>query len=232
MSLELVHDTLDQRPEWAPLDLTPVASHTQYANVADYLKTIKAFQRRVTDFFKPHKDRALAAHRALVEDERKALEPALVDELTCKRLMLAWDSEQERVRRAEEQRRQEEARQEEEARRVAEAAALESEALATGDSALLDQAMELIEMPAPSPVIAPVEKQTPKVVGVSYRETWSARVVSLPALIKFVATHPEHINLLQPNLPALNQMARAMRGALKVDGVQAVSERTVAASTR
>lgn len=223
MSLELVGGGADQRPEWAPLALAPIASHTQYAGVADYLKTIKAFQRRVTDFFKPHKDRALAAHRALCDDERKALEPALADELTCKRLLLAWDTEQERIRQEEERRRQDEARRQEEERRIAAAAELEQEAQATGDGSLLDQAMELIDSPIMTPTVAPVEKATPKIQGVSYRENWTFRV-----------TDPTKVprEYLAVDLVKIRGVVRAMKGATKIPGVEVYAEKVVAAGAR
>lgn len=211
---------IEQRPAWESLTLAPIASHPQYINVADYLKTIKAFQKRVTEWFKPHKDRALATHRALCEDERKALEPALADEQACKRLMLVWDSEQERLRREEERRRQDEARKQEEERRLAEAAALEAEAQATGDGSLLDQAMELIEAPIVAPVIAPVEKATPKIVGVSYRENWT-----------FNVTDPTKVprEYLAVDLVKIRGVVRAMKGATKIPGVEVYTEKVVAA---
>lgn len=202
-----------------------------YIQAGELLKGIKALRQTIAATFDPHIKRAFDAHRALCREKQDAEAPLLEAEQILKRGLVAYDTEQERLRREEERRRQDEARRIEEVRRLEEAATLEQEAHSTGDGALLDQAMELLEMPVPTPVVA-VEKTTPKVQGVTYRETWSAKVISPLALVKFVAAHPEHINLVSPNLTALNQLARAMKGAMKVDGVQAVSEKSVAASAR
>jgi hypothetical protein len=215
--------TASETPTWTPLELGPIQSHDRYQQVADYLKSIKAFQKRVTDFFAPHKARALESHRALCADEKKALDPALQDEAGCKRLLLAYDNEQDRLRREEEQKRQADARQAEEARRLAEAAAMETEAIETGDQALLEQAMEMVEQPIVAPAIAPVEKQTPKVSGVSYREVWKFRIVN-PSLIprEYLAVDDSKIG----------QVVRAMKGATKIPGIVAYADKQVAAGSR
>lgn len=214
---------LTDRPEWAPLALGPIGSHEQYTGVADYLKTIKAFQRRVTDFFKPHKDRALASHRALCEDERKALEPAQNDELACKRLLLAWDSEQDRIRREEERRRQDEAQREAEERRIQEAAALEREAQAAGDTALLDEALEMMDAPVVAAAIAPVEKATPKVQGIAYKELWKFRIVDAARIPR---------EYLKVDDVKVGGVVRSMKGATKIPGIECYPEKTVAAGGR
>lgn len=222
MSLDIIDAPTTDQPEWAPLSLQPIATAEYYSSVAEYLKTIKAFQRRVTDFFKPHKDRALAAHRALCADEAKALGPAQADEATCKRLMVTWDNEQERLRREEERRRQEVARQEEETRRLNEAAALEAESLATGDSSLLDDAMAMLDSPV-SVITAPVEKTTPKVVGVSYRETWRFKIVNEAKVPR---------EYLKVDEMKIGGIVRAMKGSTTIPGVEVYCEKTVAAGSR
>jgi hypothetical protein len=214
---------LAERPEWAPLTLGPIGSHEQYSGIADYLKTIKAFQRRVTDFFKPHKDRVLAAHRALCDDERKALDPALNDELACKRLMLAWDSEQDRLRREEERRRQEQAQRDAEERRIQEAAALEREAQASGDAGLLDEALEMMEQPVVAAAIAPVEKATPKVQGIAYKEIWKFRITDVNRIPR---------EYLKVDDVKIGGVVRSMKGATKIPGIECYPEKTVAAGGR
>lgn len=204
----------------------------QYTTAADMLKSIKGLRQRIAESYDPHIKRAHEAHKALVKDKQDAEAPLADAESVIKRALITYDDEQERLRIQEERRRQEEARKQEEERRLAEAAALEREAHDTGNGALLEEALALVDQaPTPTPIVA-VEKTTPKVSGVSYRETWSARVVNPLALVKFVAAHPEHINLVAPNLVALNQLARSMKGAMKVDGVQAVMEKQVAAGSR
>jgi hypothetical protein len=77
---------------------------------------------------------------------------------------------------------------------------------------------------------AAVPSSTPKIAGVRFNERWSAKVTSLPALIAHVAAHPQLMALLVPNMVALNQQARSLRGQLQIPGVTAVCTKDVAAS--
>lgn len=104
-------------------------------------------------------------------------------------------------------------------RRLAEAAALEREATATGDVALLAEAEALLVEPVTvAPV--PVEPPTPKVEGVSYREVWEFEIVN-EALI------PREY--LVPDLKRIGGVIRAMKGSAQIPGVRAYSRRVVAA---
>ena len=56
----------------------------------------------------------------------------------------------------------------------------------------------------------------------SFAESWSAEVDDLMALVVAVASRTQPITLLLPNTVALNQMARALKGAMALPGVRAV----------
>lgn len=227
MSIELVIDndspvTLTNQPEWNALTLDPIASHTAYVACAEHLKTIKAFQKRVIEFFLPHKQRAMDAHRALCADEKKALEPALADESRCKTLLVDWDTAQEQIRRDEERRRQEAARIEEERRRIEEAAAMETEAAATGNADLMEEAVALIAAPVAAPVIV-VARETPRVSGISYRENWKYRVVDANKVPR---------EYLMVDESKIRRVVAAMKGQIKIAGVEVYVEKTAAAGSR
>lgn len=208
-----------------------VSDAATYTAAAETLQAIKALRGRIAETFDPHIKRAHEAHRALCREKNDAEAPLLEAETIIKRTLADYNAEQERLRREEERRLQEIARQEEEARRLEAAAALEREAVATDSPELLYEAIQTLETPQPvAPVALP--KTTPKVSGIVHRESWSARVISPIALIRFVAQHPEHINLLTPNQTALNALARSMKQNLKIDGVQAVNTPTVASTAR
>jgi len=68
-----------------------------------------------------------------------------------------------------------------------------------------------------------------KITGLSSRSTWRAEVTDKSALIAHVAGHPEWLNLLEPNMTALNGLARSQKSALALPGVKAVEERQLAA---
>lgn len=202
-----------------------------YARAAALLVDIKSLRKEVDAAFDPIIADANRAHKTACEKKRQAEAPLVDAERILKASMADYSVEQERLRREEERRRQEDARQREETRRLAEAAAIERAATASGDRALQAEAEALLAEPVVAPPVF-VPPAIPKVAGVTVRESWSAKVVNLAALIRFVAAHPEHQNLLTPNTTALNQLARAMKANLKIDGVQAVNTPTVAAGGR
>lgn len=129
----------------------------------------------------------------------------------------------EQLRLAEEKRKADEAaaRKLEEERRLKEAEAAKANGVPEEETlALLDEPL--------MPTMAPAAPATPKVAGQSYVDTWSAEVTNLSALIGYVAAAPrERGNLLLPNLPALNQVAKGMKAAMAIPGVRAVSRQTV-----
>ncbi len=207
---------------------TGVVDGATYCQAGELLKAIKALRQRIAETFDPHVRRLFDAHKALLKEKQDAEAPLAEAESILKRALVAYNQAQELARQAEQRRLETEARQREEARRLEEAAALETEGQATGDVELLAAAHDLIERPV---VVAPilVEKTTPTVRGIVTRETWSARVTDKMRLLRFVVAHPEYANLVEPNTPALNQLARSLKGAMQVDGVQAYPTQSLAA---
>lgn len=211
-----------QSPVSGPLVVT---STDEYTRVAEHLKTLKTFQARVAQWFAPLKQKAQAAHRALCDEERKILQPAVDDEVRIKRALVVYTTEQDRIRRDEQQRLREEARRQDEQRRLDEAAALEREAQATGDVSLQEAAEALIATPA---ALMPVEPETPaapKVEGLSYRQVYRAEVVHLPALVKASQDVPAFAGLVEANQAALDALARGMKEAFSVPGCRLVIEK-------
>jgi hypothetical protein len=223
-------------PQYAVADAGPIVikSAEQYTGIAERLKTIMSFKRKVQDFFAPHKKRASDAHKALCDDERKALAPADADEKRLKSALVAYTTEQDRIRRVEEQRLRDQQREQEETRRINEAAALETEASATGDLALKEEAEQLIERPI---AMMPVEASTPappKVEGLSYREVYRGELVNLDALLAAAVTNPQLRGYLkiEPNQTAIDAMARSLRERLDIPGVRLVVEKIPVTRTR
>lgn len=208
-----------------------IADPQTYERACDFLKAVKALRDEIADTFDPHIKRAHEAHKALLKEKQEAEAPLAEAERIAKNALVGYDREQQRIRDEETRRRQEEARREEEDRRLAEAIELESAARSTGDVGMLAEAAELLESPIHVPAIA-VPVSMPKVSGISYRETWSARVTDLSKLIKFVAANPQFSNLLTANMTALNGQARSLKGALAIPGVEPVATRDVAAGRR
>jgi hypothetical protein len=208
-----------------------IADPQSYEHACDFLKGIKALRDEIAETFDSHIRRAHEAHKALLKEKQDAEAPLAEAERIAKDALVAYNREQDRLRREEEARRREQARLEEEERRLAEAIELEEAGRAMGDVGMVAEAAELLEAPISVPVVA-VASSTPKVSGIAYRETWSARVTDLKALVKYVAANPQFANLLTANTTALNAQARSLKGALAIPGVEAVATRDVAAGRR
>jgi hypothetical protein len=211
--------------------LATIVDKPSYTAAAEFLKGVKALRKEIADTFDPHISRAFQAHRALCTEKSTAEAPLTEAERVIKDAMTKYDTDQKELELAELRRQQEVARQQLAAQRLDEAVALEEAAQATGDAALALAATELLDAPIETPPVV-VPKMTPKVAGITYRETWSGVVTDLAALVKHVALHPQYLNLLLPNMPAINALARSMRDKLKVPGIAAVAKKDVAASGR
>ena len=141
---------------------------------------------------------------------------------------LCWFMAEEERKRREHQRQLEE-----EARKQGEAAKLEA-AVEAEDEGVPDEIVnQILDAPMPiAPVVAPVTYD--KVQGIGTRETWSARVTDLRALARaFAEGHPGlPPDALQPNMAALNRLARTMKSALSIPGLVAEKEDGVTVRTR
>lgn len=201
-----------------------IDSQDQYAAACQFLLGIKALRQEIADTFQPHITRAHEAHKALLKEKSDAEAPLADAERIAKSALVVYDQAQERIRRAEQERLQLEMRRQEEERRLSEAVA----AAADGDT---DAADAMLDEPVYVPTVA-VAPSTPKVAGISYRETWASRVTDLGALVAYVAAHPAASNWVLPNMPALHMQARSLKGQLGIPGVEAVCTRDVAAGRR
>lgn len=172
--------------------------------------------------FGPMKSTAHAAWKKVCDTEKSVCDPVEAALSQTNRALLAWDQEQERLRREEQRRLEEIARQKAEEERIAEAAALEA--------AGVDQESVNAVLDAPIHVeavaIAPPTYE--KSSAVQYRDNWGGECFDLLKLAQYVAKNKQHINLLQVNQTALTQLARALKDSLAVPGCRAVNNKVVA----
>lgn len=193
-----------------------------YVAAGELLKGIKALRQKIAETFDPHIKRAFDAHRALCREKTDAEQPLTEAERILKTALVAYDTEQERLRREEEQRLREEARKQEEARRLEEAAALELEAARTQDEGLREEASQLIEQPFQTPTVV-VPKSTPKVTGLSFREVWRYRITDANKIPR---------EYLKVDDIKIGGVVRSMKGATKIPGVEVYPEKVAAAGGR
>ena len=191
-----------------------------YTRAADLLKGIKALRQKIADTFDPHVRRAHEAHKALVREKSDAEAPLSEAERIIKNALVAFDQEQERLRREEEARQRELARVAEEARVLEQAAAMEIEAHEYGDTGLAAEAEALIQRPIQAPPIAPVAKATPKVAGISMRTVYKFRIVNAALVPRQYLTVDEQ---------KIGGVVRALGQAANIPGVEVYPDQVVAA---
>lgn len=167
------------------------------------LNAIKAMEKKIKDFFKPHKENAHKAWRTLCDAENAELaklEPGATHIKAQNKNYLAIE---EAKRQEEENRLRLEAQKAEEEKRLAESIQLEAEGLQEEAEAVLD---------TPAPIIMPtVEKTTPKADMRLYRKVWKFEVTDLSKL-------PDQYKI--PNEIAIGQVVRALKEKTKIPGVR------------
>lgn len=173
---------------------------------------IREMVKEVDGFFKPLADRAFQNHRAITGrwNEVKAPLKEADDYLTGQ--VKGYLRKLEEARQAEERRLAEIARREAEERKLAEALEAEACGAQAEAEAILDEPVFV-----PTPI---VPRTGPKVDQRMYRTTWKARVTDPMKLIRFVAAHPQYVNLLMPNESSLNTLARSLKQNMRIEGVE------------
>ena len=218
MSLIQIDTATPNAPVWTPAGAIVITTPEQRVAIGERRNLANAFIKSVREYFKPMKKAADDAHALLCQREKQALSPAEAEVADCTQAMRAWDAEQERLAAEERRRREEQARKDEEARRLAEAVALEQEAHATGDAALLAEADAVISEPITTPVVI-LPPAVPKVVGEVRRESWKFSVVDATKIPR---------EYLVPDLVKIGGVVRAMKGATNIPGVRAYSDKSYA----
>jgi hypothetical protein len=226
--------------EFSPLvtqaSLLVVDSQESQSIALNLVKRYRLGQRLLTEHFEPSRKALDIAKKEVLAARDAFIAPLAAAERIVSGKSGAY-AEGERVRAeaaamvaAEEARKREE-----EAKKRAEEQALQDAiaAEAAGDTEqaadLFAEAQEIESEPVVVPVFTPV-MQTATVAGVSERKTWSAELTDIAALVAHVASHPECINYLLPNMPALNALARSQHEAMRIPGVRSVG--TVSLSVR
>ena len=187
-----------------------IGSDEDYKAAGEFGVMLKRKAAEVTNFFKPMKDSAHQAHKAVCDREKAMLAPLKKAETIIKRSMSAYVEEQERKRREMEaaQRRAAEAERE---RKLREAAELE----AAGDSQGAENAIsEAIVMDEASNYTVPAAGK-PKAAGVSTTKDWEITGID-PKVVPLVFSGVE----LRPvDTAAVMRLIRASKGKIEIPGI-------------
>lgn len=181
-----------------------------YEAAGEFGKMLKQKAAEVTGFFKPMKDSAYQAHKAVCDREKAMLTPLKNAEKIVKKTMGDYLMEQERIRReAEEAARR--AAEEERERKLKEAMALEAAGDKEGAEAAVEEAVVMDEATGYS-VPAPVK---PKVSGVSTSKDWEITSIDTAK----VPVNFSGMELRPVDQAAVMRLIRASKGSISIPGI-------------
>jgi hypothetical protein len=195
-----------------------IKTEEQYKAAGAIFQEIKQARKRIEAILDPFVESAHKTWKSAIAERKKYDLPLDQAEAGIAPLIAGYREEQERARRAEQARIDAEARQREEDARIEEAAALE----AAGDA---EQAAAVISAPILA-VTAIQPKAAAPAPGVSFRESYSASVIDLGALIAAVASGAVQQAALTANMSFLHAQARACKAEMKIPGVRVIREVT------
>lgn len=167
-------------------------------------ENIKPWVARVKDYFAPTKESAHKTWKGIVEQEKAILSKLEDVERRVKDAVLAFDKEQDRIRREEEAR----LRREAEAKAEAERQRMLHEAQKLKGEEKTEAVIEALSV-KPEPVAAP--SPVMKTAHESTGTTWKARVVDITILPRAY---------MLPDQKALDAIARESKGQEKIAGVE------------
>ena len=195
-----------------------VSTTEQYTAAGERLKGIMALKKRVNETFDPIIKKAHEAHREAVAQKRNHETPLIEAENLYKQSMVTFQREQERQAREQQAKLDEAARKE---REKLEAQAAKAEAKGKTERA---EELRTRAETVPAPV---VQIETPKVAGISTRETWKATVTDFRALLVGVIEGKVPEGAVMANDSFLNAQARLQKSALKYPGVSVEAVQTM-----
>lgn len=178
---------------------------------ADMMLESKRRIRIIEDRFKKPKADAKTAHKSICDLENELVEPyERIEREILKPAIAAYNQEQDRKRRAEEERQREEQRKKAEDERIRIAAQLEKD----GEN---EAAEELIDAPIETPAVVIPKEEAPS--GISYRDVWKFQVVDDSLVPREYMTIDEK---------KIGGVVRALKGETNIKGVRVYCEKTVA----
>lgn len=195
-----------------------VVDEESFKAAAEFLRTIKTATSKVTEFFKPIKEQAHKAWKAICDRENEMKKPLEAAEKTVKTKVTAYQLEQDRIRRQKEE--EERRKKQEEAERLAK----EAEMLAEQGKA--KEAEKVFEQAIKTETAKVYVPEIPKVQGMSFKTDYIIRITDEKAV-------PDYINgeCIRPvDVSAIKKAVIAAKGNIAIPGVSI--EETKVASVR
>jgi hypothetical protein len=192
-----------------------VLSNDDFTKGEDFLALCKSLENSVHADLDDVVKQAHGSWKASVALRDKYLTPLEEGRRILKQKMIAYQDQQEQIRREAQRKAEDEAK----ARAEEEALAAALQAEKEGDT---ETAEAIISEPVQvAPVIVPKSAPTASRLSAG-REVWSCEVTSLMDLCKAIVAGKASINMIEANMPALNQFAKAMKSTMQIPGVKSV----------
>jgi hypothetical protein len=194
-------------------------------------EVIKPLIKEASEIFDPIIAKAHEAHKEAITQKKKIVEPLELAERTIKGEISRYCTEQERVARearlaAE---REQQRLLDEQIEREVEAAEEMAKAFGDAPEQVEAEVKAIIEQPRVYPPTPMPAVRLMPVKGVSTVDVYSAEVVNIRELCRAVADGRAGANLVLPNQPALNGLARSLKEGLSVPGVRCIKTKQVSA---
>lgn len=188
-----------------------IQTDEDYAFAGEFGKMLKKKASQVTTFFKPMKDSAYQAHKAVCDREKAMLTPLRNAKKIIKQAINIYDAEQKRKRREAEEaaRRAAEAERERKMREASELEAAgdnEGAEAAFEEAAIMDDAASYAVVPATA---------APKVSGVSTSKDWEIVEIDPKAVPLAVAG----VEIRPVDKAAVMRLIRTSKGQIEIPGI-------------
>ena len=193
-----------------------IKDQLQYGRANNFLRAVKDLQKEIHNTFDPIVSAAYKTHQEASSKRKLHLMPAVSAEIVVKNKMIMYDDKM-KAKQREEQRKIDLKAEIEADKKRKELAARAEKWAAKGKTAKAEELQEQAEeVEVIAPVVAP---KVEKVRGVSFKENWSAIVVDETKVPR---------EYLQVNTMALNRIAKATKGSIKIPGVEFKMEKILA----
>lgn len=201
-----------------------ITSPAQLVESVEVNKAIKRQRDAVVEFFRDSKQKAHAAWKAIVAQEKSFTDAIDEVELKIKTAIRTYEAKQERLRREEEKRLREIA--DAEARKAQETLLAQAqEAQAVGNTTAADAILDFAAQITTASIH--ITTAAPKTQGVSFRSSWEIGSIDKQALIRAAASDPNLAAFLIIDESALKRAANAVKGQISIPGVTFQEEKTV-----
>lgn len=179
-----------------------ITTQDEYAKAGELRAGVRALDKKMEAHYKPLKQAQDEAKKVILDAEKADRVPlAEVGQILNPKLV-AWEGEQERLRREEQRRLQEIARKQAEKEAKAEAKALDKEGRH-------EEAAFVRETPVEAPAVV-VRSDTPKIAGLLRRVNWKWECTNFKAALAEVIEGKQPASILQLNDKVVGEQVRSL----------------------